>query len=355
MQTNGKHIEPIQPCAEIESTVANSAQLLPELILQIVDCVLPPDTDTILPPSHICTKTLLALSTASRVTYKQAQRLLRRRCLYLDSRRRAESFLRCLQAATKDTTLPKDLRISPEHRAAGMFLAPFDRQLLDDVPTAKLVRELLYKVSGTLRRLVVRMPFSTLHPVVDYLGVRKILREGFAQLENLDEFVGLDEYPNLNLAGSSAPALRTVDLWNAWPDLRRLVLFGADISDETLWDGLARLPRLTDVVLARPRNVGVLDMKKEYFAAGADAKEKGLPFDERKQVRFMLMDVTYDVQDIQTDGWKERDPEGAMTVEVYEVPTSYYGDETEQETVQAWVSRGVSSGQIWDWRGEIVG
>ncbi|KAJ4145081.1 hypothetical protein LMH87_003941 [Akanthomyces muscarius] len=344
-------METILPCVEVVPPAANRARLLPELILQIVDCVVPPNADTILPPSHISTKTLIALSTTSRITCKQAQRLLRQRCLYLDTRRRAESFLRCLQAATKDTaTAPRE-----DIRLAAMFLAPFDRKLLDDVPTAKLVRALFYAVGGSLRRLVVRMPFATLHPVVDHLGVREILREGFAQLERLEEFVGLHEYPNLNLAASRAPRLRTEDLWNAWPELRRLVLFGAEIDDEKLWEGLARLPRLTDVVLARPRNVGVLDMKEEYFAAGAGVQEKGEEFDAGKEMRVMLMDVSYDVQDIQTDSWEKRDPDGAMTVEVYEVPTSYYGDETEQETVAAWVSGGVWSGQIWDWRGEVVG
>lgn len=351
-------MEPILPCAEAAPLTANRVRLPSELILQIVDCVVPPDADTILPPSHISTKTLVALSTATRITYKQAQRLLRQRCLYLDTRRRAAFFLECLQAAAKDRgTLSRDMRIAAAHRAPAMFLAPFDRQQLDDVPTAKLVRALLYAVSGSLRHLVIRMPFATLQPAVDHLGVRRMLREGFAQLEHLQEFVGLDEYPNLNLAASGAPLLRTEDLWNAWPDLRRLAVFGAAVDDEKLWDGLARLPRLTDVVLARPRSVGVLDMKKEYFAAGAEAASVeggGGEFDASRKIRVMLMDVSHDVQDIQTDGWAAEDPEGAMTVEVYEVPTSYYGDETEQETVASWVARGVWRGQIWDWRGEVV-
>lgn len=340
------------PCVEVAPAAANRVRLLPELILQIVDCVLPPNADTILPPTHISTKTLVALSTTSRITCKQAQKLLRRRCVYLDTRRRAESFLRCLQATS---ALPDDARLAAAHRAPAMFLAPFDRPLLDDVPTAKLVRALLYAAGGSLRRLVVRMPFATLHPLADHMGVRGILREGFAQLERLEEFVGLDEYPNLNLAASRAPRLRTEDIWNAWPALRRLVVFGAEMDDEKLWDGLARLPRLTDVVLARPRNVGVLDMKDEYFAAGAEVREKGGEFDAGKEMRVMLMDVSYDVQDIQTSGWAAKDPEGAMMVEVYEVPTSFYDDETEQETVASWVSGGVWSGQIWDWRGEVVG
>ncbi|XWW97207.1 hypothetical protein V2A60_005188 [Cordyceps javanica] len=351
-------MEPILPCAEVTSVAANRVQLLPELILQIMDCVLPPGPDTILPPSHIATRTLLALSTAGHITYKPAQRLLRQRCIYLDSRRRAQRFLQALQAGIKDRTLPSDLRLAATHRAPAMFLAPFDRRQLDDGATARVVCALLYAVGGSLRRLVVRMPFAALGPAADHLGVRRTLREGFAQLAGLEEFVGLDEYPDLNLSasrGGGAPRLRTEDLWNAWPDLRRLAVVGADADDETLWGGLARCARLTDVVLARPRSVGVLDMKREYFAAGAEARGRGLEFDAGRPIRVMLMDVTYDVQDIQTDGWAGCDPGGAMTVEVYEVPTSYYGDETEQETVASWMSRGVWSGHIWKWRGEAVG
>ncbi|KAM3505305.1 hypothetical protein MY11210_008027 [Beauveria gryllotalpidicola] len=332
----------------------NRLQLLPEILLQIVDCVVPPDADTILRQSHISTRTLLALSTVSSVTYTRAQKLLRQRCLYLDSRGRAESFLRCLQAGALGVRLPKELRVAAAHCAPSMYLAPFDRGQLDDVPTARLVRELLYAVGGSLRRLVVRMPFAPRHSTVANLAVRRLLRGGFAQLQRLEEFVGLDEYPNLNLTGSFAPLLRTEDVWYAWPELRRLAVFGAALDNEALWNGLARRPRLQEVVLARPRSVGLLDIKKSYYAAGAEAVESGFEFDRDKRLRVMLMDVSYDVQDIQTDGWAESDPKGRMTVEVYVVPTSYYGDETEQQTVVQWVERGVWSGQIWDWRGEAV-
>lgn len=126
------------------------------------------------------------------------------------------------------------------------------------------------------------------------------------------------------------------------------------MDDERMWENIAQLPQLTDVVLARPKHVGVVDIKREYFAAGDRLLEKGTLFAGNRRVRIMLMDVTYDARDIQTHGWAERDPTGAVAVEMYEVPTSYYGDETAQETVASWVRRGAWNGQLWDWRGDAV-
>ncbi|KAK5990520.1 hypothetical protein PT974_08789 [Cladobotryum mycophilum] len=320
-----------------DATVSSQPRLPPELLLDIIEAVLPANPHALIPTCHISARTLLSLCRVSRATYKRASELLRQRCMYLDSSLRLADVLSCMPRIVP--SLPAT--VSLKH-ITSLYLAPFGASL-DDPLTAGSVRDLLCEVCETLRRLVVKMPFSSLDPLEDRLGVRRTLREGFEQLYRLEEFVCLEEYPFL-----SVPDAHT-DIWRLWPDLKRLVLFRVPMNSHWLWWDIATLPRLEHVVLARPLCVDAVNIKDEYFHK--------LPRDDDRlgrEIKIVLMDAAYEIQGVRTDGWGEVDAEGRMTVETYEVPLPFYGDGSEGELVTEWVKRGALDGSIWEWEGEVV-
>lgn len=311
------------------------AKLPPELLQLIVENVLPANSQAIVSTSHSSAKTLLALTGVSRITYKLASKLLRQRCLCVDSSRRLIKVLLCMNRLTP--TLPPTFSL---RSITSLYLDPFERSL-EDQPTAIRVRELFFEVCQTLRRLVVRIPFSSLDRLDDRLNVRRTLRDGFEQLTGLEEFVCLEEYPAL-----SVPEEHTTDVWRLWPELKRLCLFNVPINNHWLWWDIATLMKLQHVVLARPQGLDVANIKDEYFHK--------LPRDDvrlDRQIKIVLMEAAYEMPKVKTARWEGIDPQGRMTVEQYDVPTAFYGDETTGELVTGWVRRGALDGNLWEWEG----
>lgn len=313
--------------------------LPPELLQLIVESVLPANPHALVPTSHSSAKTLLVLTRVSRVTYKLASKLLRQRCLYLDSSRRLADVLLCMNRLVP--TLPPTLSL---RNVTSLYLAPFSGSL-DDQPTAMWVRELFCEVCETLKRLVVQMPFGSLDPLDDHLNVRRTLREGFEQLSRLEEFVCLGEYPALSLPDQNT------DVWRLWPDLRRLVLFDVPADNHWLWWDIATLPHLTHVVLARARQLDTVNIKDAYFHK--------LPRDDARldrELRIVLMGVEAErPETMRTEGWAQVDPRARMTVTRYDVPTGFYADETPRELVTSWVRRGALDCSLWEWEGDVLG
>ncbi|KAF5006286.1 hypothetical protein FDECE_7332 [Fusarium decemcellulare] len=317
--------------------VAQHGLLPPELLYHVIESVLPSNPRSLIAPSHVSTKTLLSLTRVSRVTYGLATRLLRERCIYIDNGRRLAELLLCVPRFVP--SLPPVLSL---RNITSLYLAPFGGNL-DDQPTAIWVRELFCEVCETLRRLVVHMPFQSLDPLDDHLNVRRTLRDGFERLHKLEEFVGLGDYPALSFPDGPT------DVWRLWPDLQRLTLFGAPVDNHWLWWDIATLPKLQQVILARPLNVEDVNIKDEYFHK--------LPRDDARldrDIKITLLDAAFVWRNVNTTRWKEVDPKGRMAVELYDVPTSFYGDEKPGELVTAWVKRGALDGSLWDWQGDVV-
>ncbi|KAK2591135.1 hypothetical protein QQS21_011173 [Conoideocrella luteorostrata] len=320
-------------------TAMKNARLPPELILHIIDCLVPSHAHAILPPRHIVTKTLLTLTSVCRTTYRQASRLLRQYCVYIDDSQRLATYLHCIPRLVPTLSSALSLR-----HITTLYLAPFTASSLDDLPTAEWVRELFCETCNTLRRLIIHMPFASLHPLDDHLDVRKTLRRGFEQLNKLEEFTCLAEYPSLSVPDAHA------DVWRLWPDLRYLALFGASLDNHLLWWDIATLSKLEQLVLARPQHWDAVNIKDEYF--------RKLPKGDvrlGRKTRILLMDAAYRIGVVDTTGWKEIDPNGRLAVEILDVPRPFYGDETEDELVTDWVKRGAVDGSLWEWRGDQVG
>lgn len=324
------------------STTTQLANLPPELLFHIVDCVVPANPSILMPASHTSTKTLLSLMRASRATYAQASKLLRQRCVYVDSSRKLARLLLCMPGMAASPTLPPTLSL---RHVTSLFLAPFGPSL-DDLPTAEWVRELLCSVAEALRRLVIQMPFSSLDALDDHLNVRRSLRDGFERLIHLEEFICLEEFPAL----SSPDSHPNGNIWHSWPKLRRMVLFNPPLGNHRLWWDIATLSSLQHVVLATPRNLDSTNIKEEYFDQ--------LPRDDPRLARLMrlvLLDAAYAIHGVATARWPAIDPDGVLSVETYEVPMPFYGDETPHELVTSWVKRGALDGSLWEWTGDKVG
>ncbi|KAL7901207.1 hypothetical protein HDV63DRAFT_191306 [Trichoderma sp. SZMC 28014] len=314
----------------------SSPTLPPELLLLIIDAVVPPNPHLLFPASNSTTQTLLALTKVSRATHAQATRLLRKRCMFVDSSRRLADVLLCMPRLVP--TLPPVLSL---RHISELYIAPF-RDALDDLPTAQWVRELFCEVAETLRRLVVQMPFASLHPMDDHLSVRQTLREGFEKLHRLEEFTCLEEYPM-----SSLSTFET-NIWR-WPELKRMVLFRAPLVDPRLWCDIAALPKLEHVVFARPIHLDAVNIKDEYF--------QRLPAEDmrpRRDIKVVLMDLAYELGTVRTERWHEIDPEEKMAVEAFEVPLSFYMDDSPLEVVSQWARRSALDGSIWNLDGERV-
>lgn len=218
-----------------------------ELVLNIITCSLPPP-HIILPPSHDVTKALLTWTLVCHETRRLANRYLRERCVYLNSSGSLRSYLLAIKE-------------EPELRAAtALLLSPFEGTI-DDLPVCSWVRELLNYTCGTLRKLVIDIPLRSLYPEYDHLNVRRVLRDGFERLENLEEFVSTRDELYLEVTrGNRHPAV-----WQRWKKLKRLALYNVDLTIDFFRD-LACLDHLETLVLSRSDgNDESLDDWAEYF------------------------------------------------------------------------------------------
>ncbi|KAF2624070.1 hypothetical protein BU25DRAFT_413941 [Macroventuria anomochaeta] len=218
-----------------------------ELVLNIITCSLPA-SDAILPPSHDVTKLLLTFTLVCHETRRLANRYLRERCVYLSTSKRLSSYV----SATK-----KELGL---RNATALSLSPFG-ETIDDLHLCSWVRELFHYTCASLRRLVIDIPLRSLYPEDDHLAVRRVLREGFERLENLEEFVSTRDELYLEVTDDG----RHPAVWKSWKKLRRVALYNVDLTFY-FWQDVARLPALETLVLSRSDgNDESLDDWAEYF------------------------------------------------------------------------------------------
>ncbi|KPM40936.1 hypothetical protein AK830_g5591 [Neonectria ditissima] len=316
-----------------------SRRALPlELLCHVMESVLPPNPSVLLPASHVSTKTLLALTLVCRDTYRMANKLLRQRCVLIDTKSRLADYLVCMQRFVPTMPAPPSLSA-----ITSLYLEPFGR-LLNDLLAAMWMRELLCQVSDTLRRLVVLIPFQNAQPLHNWQELRRTLREGFERLHKLEEFVAIGDYPVLSVP--DAPT----DVWRLWPELKRLTLFNAPTDNHWLWWDIATLPKLQHVILARPLSIATTNIKDEYFHK--------LPRDDARldrDIRIVLMeDGGLAPPEMRTARWKEIDPHGRMTVELQAVPENPVRFMDPAKLVADFVKEQALSGCLWDGETRVV-
>lgn len=344
-----------------------------ELIFYIIDSLLPGDPRTILRPSSSVTKTLLSLTRVCRAVYPVALNHLRQHCLYIDNDRRLRDLIWCLESSSKvsqhsdkqsfNLTHPDPVSFSLPPNSAlrsitSLYLAPFGKTI-DNQPTAIWIRELFCLIHPTLKRLVIDIPLRSLYPADDHLNVRKTLREAFSLMTNLEEFVSVRDELFLDLLEPEWRTERETIVWRLWPRLKRLALYNV-AADEAFWASVRGMNDLETVVLTRADDLESVCIKTHYL----DATPTGAPTDnaetERRPKTRPLKVILVNISNQQPNhlagrqNWARIDPENAVQVMLYDVPTSFYGDENPCTLCQQWVKTASLRGVIWDWEGSLV-
>lgn len=325
--------------------------LPPEIILRTINFVLPfsAHATIALPPSHTATKTLLSLSYSSRVTHSFANPLLYRHCLYIDT----ISGTKRLNEALK--TIPNHPQLLVNYQITSLYLSLDIESFSTSAYTNNgfkycHIPSLLKSLQGTLSRFILDVPLWKLWLNDDCLGFREQLRDAFERLtsleifcsvqENLDLTANNDEQDSELLAGTVA--LEETPVWSMWPKLKVLALFGGN----PIMSYLAKLQHIETVIITRPEELEIhdnFDSIDRFWRRCAANEQRGL-----------------DIIVINTEGGHQnsnfvsrfRDKNGrGIAVKGFDVLTSYYGDEDDDEACQTWIKRNMLSGQqfeLWD-------
>jgi hypothetical protein len=300
-----------------------------ELVLNVMTQLLPKYPNVILPASHPITQTLLSFTLVCRETSRQSKRYLLRHCVYLSSEWRLRDFLLQLPENASLRNIP------------SMLLAPFG-DTIDNQPIATWTRELFNYSCHSLKKLVIDIPLRSLYPERDHLDVRRILREGFQRLENLEEFVSVKDelFLDTTTHGSEPP------VWKSWIKLKRLALYNVD-ADPDFWADISKMPDLETLVLTRADGLREHNIKLHFFEQAPKA---------RKPLKVLIVNVEEDqvrFGNMRRVGWDYADKERKMTIMTYNVPR-LYKDEDQIEVCQEYVRAGAENETLWEWEGEVI-
>ncbi|KAK0122472.1 hypothetical protein ONS95_010704 [Cadophora gregata] len=300
-----------------------------EIQLSIIDAIAPADLPQIaLPRNHPFTKTLVALTYTSRALQPHARRLLYTHCLYIHTPNRLRKLLRSIQESPQD--VQKDLL---DH-ATSLYLRPYPVDgTIADVGITNDVLLLMTTLAPRLRRLLVDIPFRSVYPDEDRLGVRPVLRNAFSNLPAVEEFCSVRDELYLELGASDGPGV-----WSGWERLKTLVLYNVDMATAKFWKGLYLARGIETVVLTRADGLREVDMKQEWRHCFRVDGTEG----EERRLDFLLVNV--DAEHTIPLGWERRRKEDKLQVRILNVPISYYGDEDLVVICQHWVKRRVLQG-----------
>ncbi|KAM0472154.1 hypothetical protein ACHAP7_008826 [Fusarium lateritium] len=403
-----------------------------EIILLIIEHLIP-DTaglKPILPASSIITKTLLALTTASRATHLTASRLLWQNCLYIDSSERVRAFRKAVSRKSFMTsctpcvayaptrmllcpfsfsddivgseystvadeafstpqvyttpdgeTLPVALETSgddneesPRNRPnapGGPWIMP-DTPMYSDpqsfsiyseiqnLSMAEDVRDILFALAPVLKTLVVDMPLRTLYREDDHYGIRKILREGFETLSNIEEIVSVRDELYLDSTGDYDDP----QVWAQWPKLKRMALYNV-LAEEELWQNMLLCPQLETAIFTRADGVRYSqNVKREWFKAWVVGTSKAATTNGNEEqysgpgITIAFCDVARELPDFGSydSSWQTMDPENKICI--LNVPTdSVYLQQTRRDNrwgedpiwvSQEWVRERSLTGTLWE-------
>lgn len=364
----------------------SDAQKLPlELIFHIISSLLG-DQRTILHPSHSATKALLSFTLVCRATYPVASNYLRQHCVYINNDRRLRDLIYCAESTggrirgrhnatpvDPSTSLPLLSDTTPLRPITALHLAPF-RGSIDDQPTAIWTRELFCLIHPHVTRLVIDIPLRSLYPAGDHLSVRKTLREAFSLLTGIEEFVSVRDELYLDILEPDWRTEMEVQVWTLWPRLRRLALYNVDANDH-FWRAVRRMRSLETVVITRADSLEVSCIKTGYLStvstdtgtgAGdgettttevqAEGRNTDGDFESPRPLKVVIVNIENHQPGNIAGRWKwdKVDPGHIVKIMKYNVPTSFYGDESPIDLCQEWVKTAALNGKIWDWEGPVI-
>ena len=238
--------------------------LLPmEVILRIVECVIPEDPPVAYTRHDIVTKTLLSFSRTCKATSTLATSLLLQHCLYIDTEHQLELVVQMLQSGNSllarcGSDLIRDgvgLCLDEPWWDSRLFCQRYPKK--GQMPLPDIIEVLFRKLFPHIRRLVIRGTEKLSGTSTD------ALRKALTQMPNLQEFssVGYSSYlhcaysqpwPVSHCDGTHAGGDGDSEIWSFWPQLRRLALCSTQINQRCFTTALKRPQRLTHLVLATP-------------------------------------------------------------------------------------------------------
>ncbi|GKU02126.1 hypothetical protein FLAG1_01914 [Fusarium langsethiae] len=327
------------------------ARLPVEVILLIIENLIPGTTHRrpILPASHVVTKTLLNLTLVSKAIYPLSSRLLWQNCLRIESK----ESLRLFRDFVSRESIVTGWRPCDAHGSTRLFLCPFSRPRLHspvpvsideeargeaiydpvyspvspyypelkDYDTIEAVNEVLITLAPVLKAIIVDMPLRSLYPEDDDTGIRRLLREGFEALVNVEELVSINDELYLDTKEDQSEP----EVWTKWPKLQRLALYNV-VTEPGLWKNMLLCPQLEMAVLSRSDGseggTSEEDIKDQWSRAWTEATSQGtmtfedrVPYQGREVIiAFCDWDSSLPKLDALTHRWERLDPDNLIWI-----------------------------------------
>lgn len=347
-------------------------QALPtEIVLIIVDSLVPEDSKAIYSPDDPVTKTLLALTLVCRATSSRASQLLLKSCSFINSEGKAIAFLQRLRSLSHQQSAnafyPTRLYLNPLPPLASGISGP-EPASHHHVSVAMAVRDALMILAPVLKTMIMDMPFRQLDPGSDTGGVRSILHEGFEALVNLEEFVCLHD--ELFSFPQERMPLRPGLFIDSWGKLRRLSIYNKWVNFGTgsLFERLIRHPSLEIIMFTQAlRNMGLTEREFMQEVGNSIIKDEGRPtiddasLQPRKSTFTMVLaDYTANAPYFESDiqGWYRHGRPTTFRLLYLDIKDLAGADDYDEsvncfsfhpaEVCQAWMKEKALDGGLWD-------
>lgn len=317
-----------------------------ELVLYIVDCLIPSNPPVVFSRGHVITRTLLSLTLVCKLVSRTAKQLLIKHCLQIDSSELLDRVLQWSALSGSEGQAPH-LPVS-----VGLFLSPFPVDNLNIPSTVYQVDRLSSVLCSNLTRLVIDMPLRYLYPEDDHEQVRPALRAAFARMTKLVEFCSVKD----ELYLSTVEGIREPAIWSFWPRLQRLALYNVAVDSSQFIDGLRQCLNLTHLVLVRPdglseevpsehMDLGFLPSLQRLIIVntGADFLQS-TPFDQ-KMWEESFVGRLHALRS--PDGDADSDSETGSVASYLSLRTPFGRDDDDIEICQEWLYAQAISGALW--------
>ncbi|KAF5660222.1 hypothetical protein FHETE_9051 [Fusarium heterosporum] len=290
-----------------------------EIILQVLKFSIPlGNPNRILSVATPEIQQLVSWARVCRGTYEPATQFLRQHCVHIDSEHRLQTFLKCLnysedlKESGHTSALPKTIPLS---EISSIYLG-LSQEETQSLRTAALIRDVLAKLGGSVRRLIVDLPFRKIaqqHSIDAHMD--SIFSHGLRALHNLEEFVTLGGLPVLEFWRSE------LNIYDVWPKLRRLAGFKVNLSEEALWYNVARHRTIEHLIISMPYLLRQQTWNIKHAVGGQEWNaEHGGDSTYARPLKIVIANHEYSSPIIDTRDGKLYDPSGLLDVSAYEIP-----------------------------------
>ncbi|KAH6951703.1 hypothetical protein DER45DRAFT_587416 [Fusarium avenaceum] len=210
------------------------------------------------------------------------------------------------------STLPKTISLS---EISSIYFGLSEKEIRL-VRTNALLRDVLIKLGGSVRRLILDLPFRKvghLYSTENHIDV--IYQQGLRALSNLEELVTLGGLPALEFWRSE------LDIFSVWPKLRRVAGFKINLSEEALWYNMARHRNIEHLVVVMPYLLRRERWNiKEAIAGREWNSDLGGDSTYARPLKIVVAHHEYSSRMVDTRDGDIHDPSGFLDVSVFNIP-----------------------------------